>query len=247
MRSTAGPYRATPKDERIKLLPFELARAPSADEEARLLQEWHAAKTELAEADDDEEIELRLTWLAAVLSAAHVKRGDRRSERACLETAWSRVRRPIHRATIAARLARKATREGDLDRAEAWLATIHPTKVAEVDADVSVAQAVLAQARGADARALEIVGAPPSSRVIQGNPRILAALVRVSVLEQRTDTIGARRAHAAAVREHGAGRLEEVALRLDLARKTKTPVVLASVAVVTAITVLVLAFIVATQ
>lgn len=196
-------------------------KKPRAASIAALRPAWEETKATLAGPHliDDE---FRATWLAATLARLHGGSADAVRERAVLETAFSRVAMPAYRALLGARLARAAAFAGRLEMADRWLAALPPpTGIAEVDADVEVARALVLLRRDRHGEVLSILGASDEGSALTGQARILGDLIRIDAIERMGDRWGAYALYRKAVRVHGAVALQDLVLYYGVARGSR--------------------------
>jgi hypothetical protein len=143
---------------------------------------------------------------------------------------------PVYRALLLARLARSAALAGRFERAERWLAACpFPTGIAEVDADVDVARALLLLRRGRHGEALSILGPSDEGSALAGQARILGDLIRIGAIEKMGDRWHAYALYRKAIRVHGAVPLQDLVLYYGVANKSRRLIVATGLAALVAL------------
>jgi hypothetical protein len=182
---------------------------------------WKETKAVIAD-EHDADTEHRAVWISAMSAAIFARSGDALRERAVLETALESTTIEIYRAMIAARLARVAARGDALDLADAWLESAPKrTGLPEAESDLEVARALVAHRRGDLDAALSSVGPHPSTSAIVGGARVLAAALRIDILERRGEKVAAYKLWREALGTHGMRVVIAVAKQFELAPKTR--------------------------
>lgn len=132
--------------------------------------------------------EFRLLWLAANLAVQQIKGRDFVHARALLEATLEVLTVPAYRALVLARLARLAAMSNAQELGERWLAACpKDLQVAEVNGDVRLAEALLANARGDSKSVLSLVEAGGENE-FTGGSRWLAVSLRVDAHEKLGDS-----------------------------------------------------------
>ncbi len=202
------------QDSRPPMLPPDIAQlthdgylAPEHVEHARQL--WRSLRQEVGVGAPFATSE-RLFHLTLLL-APHL---DVRERRAFLETAIEILEDPGHRQVIRGALARDAVLAGDLGAADAWLAPMNPraTDLA-MDTAYRYAAAMLATARGQDARVTELLGWRDTDVPLADADEVGCAILRANVLERQGRTQEAAAELTRALHDHG-----KAPLRYELAR-----------------------------
>ncbi|AKU95885.1 hypothetical protein AKJ09_02549 [Labilithrix luteola] len=133
--------------------------------------------------------EFRLLWLCANLAVQQIKGRDFVHARALLEATLEALTIPAYRALALARLARLAAMSNAQELGERWLA-VCPKDLpnAEVNGDVRLAEALLANARGDSKSVLSLVGeGEADAGAFTGGSRWLAVSLRVDAHEKLGD------------------------------------------------------------
>lgn len=131
--------------------------------------------------------EFRLLWLAANLAVQQIKGRDFVHARALLEATLEVVTIPAYRALVLARLARLAAMSNAQELGQRWLAACpKDLQIAEVNGDVRLAEALLANARGDSTSVLSLVDEGGEKEFVGGS-RWLAVSLRVDAHEKLGD------------------------------------------------------------
>ncbi|MCA9492392.1 MAG: hypothetical protein KC621_20810 [Myxococcales bacterium] len=146
---------------------------------------WQATREEVRTTGAFDAAE-RLLFLTMVLSDHHAKT-DQLRQRAMFESALVVLKLPRHRQIVRGYLSRAATREGDLEAAEGWIA---PCDRASDDLDTDTAwrlsRAYLDTARGEWAAVLEVLGRAEAMPITDAAAP-MAELLRANALERSGD------------------------------------------------------------
>jgi hypothetical protein len=201
------------QDSRAPVLPPDVAAltrdgylAPEHVETARQL--WRDLRTQVGVGAPFATSE-RLFHLTLLL-APHL---DPRERRAFLETAIEILEDAGHRQVLRGALARGAVLAGDLEAANAWLAPVNPRSTdLAMDTAYRYAAAMLATARGDDARVTELLGWSHTDVPLADAEEVGCAILRANVLERQGRTKEAADELTHVLTEHG-----KAALRYELA------------------------------
>jgi hypothetical protein len=146
----------------------------STREEARTTRSYDAAE--------------RLQYLTMVLANHYSEQKDALRQRAMFESALAVVTLPRHRQMLRGYLSRAATRDGDLEAAEAWLAPCD-TRSDDLDTDTAwrISRAYLETGRAAWPAVLALLGSGPDDVPIADFSVPLAVMLRANAWEQQGD------------------------------------------------------------
>lgn len=151
---------------------------------------WQATRDEVRTTGAFDAAE-RLLYLTMVLSDHHAKT-DQLRQRAMFESALVVLTLPRHRQIVRGYLSRAATREGDLDAAEGWLA---PCDRASDDLDTDTAwrlsRAYLDTAREDWPAVMAVLGRTADAVPITDAAAPMAKLLRANAVERLGDAAGA--------------------------------------------------------
>jgi hypothetical protein len=153
---------------------------PHKMQEARMI--WSATRKQLAAQPGDFAASDRLSWLTMILRNTLT---DERQIRALVEGALEVLILPRHRQGLRGDLSRGATKLGDLESAEAWLAGCDPrSEDLQCDTPYRVSYALLETARGRFHEVLVLLGGTEEEVPIEDLMDGIATVLRANAWER---------------------------------------------------------------
>lgn len=172
---------------------------------------WTAALAGCRAAPQDPRAQRRCYWLVMLMSQIWSARREYMRQRAALESAGELMVDPGHRYVIGASLAAAARNMGDLDAAEAWLATLDPRPWhLDLDSAYRTVAAAVALSRGQPDRALATVGRSAAEVPFEPSRRNLSQVLRAAAYEGLGDAASAEATLVAAAQTGGRALIERI-------------------------------------
>jgi hypothetical protein len=150
-----------------------------------MLQQWKMAKDELARGGGFQVAE-RLYFATLMLRGPMSKQGQDLHVRAMIETALERMTEPRHRNVLHGFLARDATRLGDPEAGEKWLALMTPhSDDLHIDSAYRITRACVSTAKQDFNTVLAVLGQRKDDVPISDGQDELAAVLRANAFERQ--------------------------------------------------------------